>query len=89
MDRDDKGKFVPGNQAAVGRSRKHAEQVGNLRNALFSAVTPDRLERIINSLIVQAEGGNVAAARLILSYSLGEPLQADVLERIETLEAAA
>ena len=75
MDRDDKGKFVPGNQAAVGRSRKHAEQVGNLRRALFEEVTPERLKRIVNSLIVEAEAGQVAAARLVLEYCLGKPRQ--------------
>ena len=87
MDRDDKGKFVPGNQAAVGRSRKHAEQVGNLRRALYEEVTPERLKRIVNSLIVEAEAGQVAAARLVLEYCLGKPLEADILERLERLEA--
>lgn len=89
MDRNEAGRFVTGNKAAVGRRRPHAAQVATLRATLFEAITPDRLQRVVNALIVQAEEGNVAASRLILEYCLGKPLETDILDRIEALEEVA
>lgn len=86
--RTENGRFAPGNRAAVGHGRPHAAQVAALRTTLFEAITPDRLQRVVNALIVQAEEGNVAASRLILEYCLGKPIETDILDRIERLEEA-
>jgi hypothetical protein len=86
-DRDNAGRFTSGNAAAVGRSRPHAAQVAELRSALFVELTPERLRRVVNGLVQAAEAGQVAAARLVLEYALGKPVEHDLLARLEALEA--
>jgi hypothetical protein len=80
------GQFTNGNKAAVGRARPHAAQVAKLRSALFAELTADRLRRVVNALLEQAEAGQVAAARLCLEYSIGKPVEHDLLARLEALE---
>lgn len=79
------GRFVPGN--AGGPGNPYAKQVGALREALLAEVTPDDLRAIVRGLVEQAKGGDVAAAREILLRTLGRPVEADLLERLEVLEA--
>jgi type VI protein secretion system component VasF len=89
MDRDPQtGKFIPGNKAAAGRAKPHAAQVANLRAALFDELTEDRLREVVRALIDAATEGDVSAARLVLQYSLGNPVEFDVLQRIEDIEEA-
>lgn len=85
-ERDTGGRFLPGNKAAKGNP--HARHVAQLRAALMRAVTPSDIQEIITSLVTAAKGGDINAARIILERTLGKPLEADILERIETLESA-
>jgi len=78
------GRFLPGNSGGPGNP--YGRRVAELRNALMEAVTPDRLRRMIESLVQAAEGGDTAAAKLVLSYTLGPPVAADILERLEALK---
>lgn len=88
MDRDPTtGRFVAGNTAAVGHRRPHAARVAELRTALFEELTADKLRAVIGAVIAAAVGGDVPAARLVLSYALGEPVAEDIVDRIEQLEA--
>ena len=82
--RDDTGRFTPGNTA--GKGNPHAAKVARLRAALLDAVTPSDIESIIQGLIAKAKGGDIHAAKIILERTLGQPLQADILERLEQLE---
>jgi hypothetical protein len=50
-----------------------ARHVAALRCALLAALTPQDLEAVAQGLLRQAREGNVAAARLLLSYRLGRP----------------
>lgn len=87
MDRDPaSGKFVAGNSAATGHRRPHAARVAELRAELFETLTRERLHGVIVALLNEALAGDVAAARLLLQYALGEPQPEDVLARIEELE---
>jgi hypothetical protein len=61
--------------------------VASLRAALLEAVTPEDMRSIVLKLVEQAKEGNIAAAKEILERCLGRPLEADLLERIEALEA--
>jgi ribosomal protein L17 len=45
------------------------------------------LRAIVKAMIVNAKGGDVQSARLVLAYTLGEPVPCDILERLENLEA--
>ena len=86
-ERDGRGRFAPGNAAAKGRSKPHAAKVAELRGELLDAITPDAIRRAVKGLLKEAEAGNVAAARELLDRAVGKPIEADLIERIEALEA--
>jgi hypothetical protein len=75
------GRFTPGN--SFGRGNPHARRVAQLRSALFDVVTEDRLKRIAAKLCDLAEGGDVAAAKLVLLYVLGRPAAAADPDRLD------
>ena len=83
--RDEHGRFTQGNPGGPGNP--HAQQVGRLRTALLNAVTEDDIREIIGALVEKAKAGNIAAARVLFNRTLGKPLEPDILERIEDLEA--
>ncbi|QNN24313.1 hypothetical protein HED60_19235 [Planctomycetales bacterium ZRK34] len=85
---DQRGRFTVGNKAAVGRRTRHAERVGKLRDELLDAITPEAIRKAITALIREAESGNVAAIRELLDRAVGKPIEADLLERLESLETA-
>src|SRR5579872_5619811 len=72
--RDTHGRFGKGN--AGGPGNPFARQVAGLRSALLGRVTPADVEAVADELIRQAKEGNLAAAKLLLSYALGKPAQA-------------
>jgi hypothetical protein len=69
--RDPHGRFAQGNRGGPGNPFAH--QVAALRSALVASVTAEDLEAIARELLRQAKEGNVAAAKLLLSYALGKP----------------
>src|SRR6516162_3377806 len=72
-DRDARGRFSRGNKAGSGNP--YARRVAMLRRAMLSIVKPNDLQTIIVKLILLACGGDVAAARLVLQYTLGKPTE--------------
>jgi hypothetical protein len=82
--RDEHGHFIAGNHAAKGNP--FARRVAALRSALLDAITPDDIRAICTKLIEQARAGDIAAARTLFDRTLGRPLEADILARIEALE---
>ncbi|MDH3583870.1 MAG: hypothetical protein OER86_06615 [Phycisphaerae bacterium] len=85
--KDAKGRFAKGN--AGGPGNPHAKQVGQLRSAMLNAVSEEDIARIIATLVDLAKGGDVQAAKLVLERTLGRPTEADLIERLEQLEAVA
>jgi hypothetical protein len=85
--RDERGRFVTGNPGGPGNPLGGA--VAKLRAALVEAVTPDAMRDIARGLIARAKRGDTAAAQLLFRHILGRPLEFDILERIERLEADA
>ncbi len=79
------GRFVAGNPGGPGNP--YAARVGELRSALLGAVSPGDLAAIAKRLVAAAKGGDVAAAKVLFERVLGRPLEADILERLEALEA--
>jgi hypothetical protein len=69
--RDAHGRFGKGN--AGGPGNPFARQVAALRRALLATVTEEDLEAVARALVRQAKEGNLAAAKLLLSYTLGKP----------------
>lgn len=62
--------------------------MARLRRALLRTVTPDDIAAIVRALVARAKDGDTLAAREILNRTLGRPLEADILERVEALERA-
>ena len=72
--RDRNGRFTKGNPGGPGNP--YARRVAELRTALLETVGNDGLAEIVRGLVTAATGGDVAAAKLVLSYTLGKPTEA-------------
>ena len=83
--RNARGQFTIGNHAAQGNPL--ARRIGQLRSALVGAVTVEDMVAIARKLVEQARGGDVLAMRLLLERTIGKPVELDVIERLESLEA--
>lgn len=93
---DDRGKFAKGNDSAKAekkaarnaRNKPLSQRTSELRKALLHAVSPTEIAVLIRMVMNKAnEEGDVASAKLVLEYLVGRPLEQDLLERIEELEA--
>ena len=80
------GKFAPGWKGGPGNP--FAKRVGRLRAALLKAVSPADMRAIVKALVAQAKAGDVASAREVIERCLGKPIESDLLERLEAIEAA-
>jgi hypothetical protein len=69
--RDNKGRFGAGNKAACGNPFNR--RVAALRKRLVDQITDEKLDELIASLFTLAKAGDIAAAKLLLTYSLGKP----------------
>ena len=69
--RNTNGQFTQGNK--YGKGNPYARHVARLRTSLIEAVGDDGLADIVQGMVTAAKGGDVAAAKLLLSYLLGKP----------------
>ncbi|MBX3408114.1 MAG: hypothetical protein KF869_15270 [Phycisphaeraceae bacterium] len=83
--RDGGGRFAPGWRGGPGNP--HAAAVGRLRSALLKEVGPDDIRAVIRALVEKAKTGDVPAIRELLDRTLGRSVEADLIERLEELEA--
>jgi hypothetical protein len=60
--------------------------VAALRAALLAAVTAEDVQDVMAALLVQANKGNVSAARLYLAYSAGKPAASRAAEHTDVQE---
>src|SRR5205814_7807420 len=72
--RDAQGRFAPGN--AGGPGNPFARRVAELRREFLAEATGEDLRAVCRALLARAQGGDVAAAQLALSYLLGKPERA-------------
>jgi hypothetical protein len=84
-DRDPRGRFAPGNHASHGNVA--ARKAARCRAKLFNAVSVADFQAIVKTVVGLAKGGEGWAVKLLFSYLLGDPLPADVTERLDNLEA--
>ena len=84
--RDSNGRFLRGNTGGPGNPL--AGKIGKLRAALVAAVTEDDIHAIALALIATAKRGDVRAVKELLDRTIGRPVETDLLERLEALEAA-
>ena len=88
QDRDNRGRFAPGNQAAKGRRHPHAARVQEWRSALTDAITPEDLHQVVRKLVELAKRGERWAVVELLDRCLGkcpnpkmsEPEPSDLIE---------
>ena len=78
------GRFLPGNK--LGRGNPLAGMAAKLRAAMLKAVKVGDVKSIIGAMIDKAIGGDVAAAKLVLQYTVGEPLPFDINEQLRQIE---
>ena len=74
VQRDANGRFAIGNDGGPGNP--FARQTAALHSAFLQRATPQDMKAIADKLIEQAKGGNVAAAKLVLQYTIGKPAPA-------------
>ena len=66
------GRFAPGWRG--GKGNPLARRVGRLRAELLRAVTPEDIRGVVDALLAEARGGNVAAIRELLDRTLRKPV---------------
>jgi hypothetical protein len=82
--REPNGRFAKGNGGGPGNP--YARQVAVLRRALLQLVTEEEITAIAKALLEQAKKGNVSAAKLLFSYTLGQPAKAVDPDRLPAHE---
>jgi hypothetical protein len=83
-DRDEKGRFRKGNPGGPGNP--FARKTAKLRQIALEAVSEEDLRSVIEALKEKAKQGDVAAIKLLLSYTIGQPQPAvdpDTLDQHE------
>jgi len=75
-ERDHRGRFAPGNRAAVGRGNPHADRVAEWRAALADSVSGGDLAEVLGVLVAQAKAGEPWAVKELLNRCFGRPAQA-------------
>jgi hypothetical protein len=82
--RGEDGRFAKGNPGGPGNP--FARQVAALRRVLLEAVSANDLRDIVNALVTQARCGHVAAAKIVLEYTLGKPAKTVEPDRLDIEE---
>jgi hypothetical protein len=82
--RDDAGRFLPGHKGGPGNPM--AAQVAAWRRALHETVTPDDIRAVMLALLEAAKSGKAWAVKEFFDRTLGKPLEADLIERMEDIE---
>jgi len=70
--RDQNGRFAKGNPGGPGNP--FARRTAALRQAFSDALTQEGLNILAQRLLLQAQNGDVAAAKLVLAYAIGKPV---------------
>ena len=82
--RNSNGQFAKGNPGGPGNP--YARRVARLRATLLDAVGENGLADIVQGMVTAAKGGDVAAAKLLLSYLLGKPVESVEPDYVEIHE---
>ena len=82
--RNGSGRFTKGN--SFGKGNPHFGKVAALRSAVLKSVSQATVKKLVSSLITQAMAGDIAAAKIILPYLIGQPATSKELENQTALE---
>jgi hypothetical protein len=89
-DHDSRGKFARGNK--LGSGNPFNRKLAAMREQLVDLVGTPGLERLVNALLKNAEAGDLASAKVLLGYVVGQPLKGchpDALDVDEATRAQA
>ena len=81
------GRLASGN-AYGRRGSPHAAKVASWRSALTETVTANDMAEVFRVLVERAKAGESWAVKELLDRTLGKPQEADLIERLDRLEAA-
>ena len=83
------GRFAKGNPGGPGNP--FAAQVGKYRARLYKAIKTKDVDAAVEVMREVMDKGKdsdrLAAARLLLERAMGAPVELDIIQRLETLEA--
>jgi len=79
------GRFGAGN--TFGKGNPFAKRTQAIRAALMEVCEPSRIKAAAEALLAAAESGDRFAFAELLDRTIGRPVAADLLERIEAIEA--
>lgn len=82
--RDARGRFGPGNPGGPGNP--FAAAAGRWRATLVASVTEEDIAAVVRALVNAAKRGESWAVRELMDRTLGKPVEADLIERLERLE---
>jgi hypothetical protein len=82
--RDPRGRFAKGNPGGPGNP--FARKTAQFRKVLQETVTDEDIQAAARKLIEQARAGDLAAIRLLFSYTIGKPAAAVDPDRVEVEE---
>ena len=89
QDRDYRGRFKEGNQAARGRGKWMRPFEQNYLNILLDVLTEEQWKKIIEKMVKQAIRGSVKTAKFLASYAIGRPttyVQADLFAEMKPMD---
>jgi hypothetical protein len=78
------GRFCKGNSGGPGNP--FARQVAAMRQEFLKAVTTEDIAGIVRAMIAKAKEGDVAAAKVVLQYTVGKPAQTVDPDRLDEME---
>ena len=81
---DARGRFAKGNKGGPGNPFNR--QVAALRQVLLQRVSTDDIAAVVDQLLLKAKAGELAAIRLLLSYTVGKPTRTVDPDRIDIQE---
>jgi hypothetical protein len=85
--REANGRFAKGNHGGPGNP--FARRVAHLRSLALEVVSDDDLSAILRKMVELAKEGDVAAAKVVLQYTLGKPTEQPHPDRIDRDELEA
>lgn len=84
--RDERGHFAKGNPGGPGNP--FARRVAELRKEMLASITDRDIREIIGALLKSAKRGDLGAAKLVLSYCIGQPSAAPNPDEVDERERA-
>ncbi len=84
-------RYQPGSNGGTARGptrKRFGTLAGRLRQAWFAVWTPQEMTLVAMAMLEKAKNGDKEAAKIGLEYTLGRPVNLDIIQRIERLSLA-